>query len=197
VQNLYIYTQISVSKYSAIYGAFAALPLLFLLISISWQLVLLGAELSFAYQNVERYRYEMTAGHISAYQRKLASLVIMYEIVRNFVSNKPPYTISELSEHLDLPYRLVSNTINELQQCRFVTEVVLEKKERDSAYQPAFDVHKLTIGMVVHSIDNLGQSPLSKSTTADMSTFDHVLSAQAALFDASPENKLLIELKVD
>ena len=193
VQNLYIYTQISVSKYSAIYGAFAALPLLFLLISISWHLVLLGAELSFAYQNVERYRYEMTAGHISAYQRKLAALVVMQEIACNFVSNKSPYTLSELSEQLDLPYRLVSNTINELQQCHFVTEVVLDKKERDSAYQPAFDVHKLTIGMVVQSIDNLGQSPLSKSATADMTTFDKVLSARAAAFDASPDNKLLIE----
>ena len=194
MQNLYIYTQISVSKYSAIYGAFAALPLLFLWISISWQLVLIGAELSFAYQNVERYRYEMTAGRISVYQRKLAALVVMQEIARNFANNKLPYTVAGLSERLDLPYRLVSNTINELQQCRFVTEVIIEKKERDNAYQPAFDVHKLTVGMVVHSIDDLGQSPLSKSATDDMATFNRILSTQAAIFDASPDNKLLIEL---
>ncbi|MCL2098631.1 MAG: YihY/virulence factor BrkB family protein [Bacteroidales bacterium] len=193
-QNLYIYTQLSVSKYSAIYGAFAALPLLFLLVNISWQLVLLGAELSFAYQNAERYRYEMTAERISTYQRKLAALVIMQEIARNFVNNKTPYTNSELSERLDLPYRLVSNTINELQQCRFVTEVVLDKKERDSAYHPAFDVHKLTVGMVVHSIDDLGQSPMSKSATEDMAAFSRILSEQAAIFDASPENKLLIDV---
>jgi membrane protein len=54
MQNLYFYTQISVSRYSAIYGAFAALPLLFMWINFSWTIVMLGAELSYTCQNARK-----------------------------------------------------------------------------------------------------------------------------------------------
>ncbi len=193
-QNLYIYTQVSVSRYSAIYGAFAALPLLFLWISVSWQLVMLGAELSFAYQNVERYRYELTAGHISSSQRKLAALVVMQEIARNFMGNRPPLTIALLSERLDLPYRLVSNTINDLQHCNFLSEVLVDKKGRENAYQPAMDVHKLTIGLIIQRIEDMGHTPVSDGCKADMTAFTRIMEHAAARFDASEDNKLLIEV---
>ena len=55
VQWIYINFQIVTAKYSAIYGGFAALPLFLLWLQISWLVVLFGAELSFAHQNVETY----------------------------------------------------------------------------------------------------------------------------------------------
>ncbi|MGD2099773.1 MAG: YihY/virulence factor BrkB family protein, partial [Desulfobacterales bacterium] len=52
-QWAYISFQIAAAKYNAIYGSFAALPLFLMWLQISWWIVLFGAELSFANQNVD------------------------------------------------------------------------------------------------------------------------------------------------
>jgi len=56
-QWLYISFQIGAAKYSAIYGSFAALPLFVIWVQISWLIVLFGAELAFAHQNVDTYEF--------------------------------------------------------------------------------------------------------------------------------------------
>ena len=61
-QGAYISFQIGAAKYNAIYGSFAALPLFLMWLQISWWIVLFGAELSFANQNVDTY--ELSLIHI-------------------------------------------------------------------------------------------------------------------------------------
>lgn len=56
VQYLYLETQVMVAKQSAVYGVLAALPLFMIWLNIGWSIVLYGAELSFAFQNVEKHR---------------------------------------------------------------------------------------------------------------------------------------------
>ncbi|MFA5713008.1 MAG: YihY/virulence factor BrkB family protein [Bacteroidales bacterium] len=55
VQFLYLKTQIMVTGLSAVYGVFAAIPLFMVWMNISWTLILFGAELSQAFQNVDNY----------------------------------------------------------------------------------------------------------------------------------------------
>ncbi|MFA6770909.1 MAG: YihY/virulence factor BrkB family protein [Bacteroidales bacterium] len=57
VQVLYLETQIMVTGLSTVYGVFAAIPLFMVWMNISWTLILFGAELSHAYQNVDNYKY--------------------------------------------------------------------------------------------------------------------------------------------
>ena len=57
-QFIYIRGQVWVSKYNAIYGSFAALPLLLLWLQLSWLICLFGAELSYASQNVKKFSFE-------------------------------------------------------------------------------------------------------------------------------------------
>ena len=70
-QWVYIVFQIGVAKYGAIYGSFAALPLFLFWLQISWLIVLFGAELSFAHQNVETYEFEKDCLSVSLSFKKL------------------------------------------------------------------------------------------------------------------------------
>ena len=55
-QNLYIGLQIGVSKYNAIYGSFATLPLFLVWMFLGWVFILLGAQVAFACQKQSSYQ---------------------------------------------------------------------------------------------------------------------------------------------
>ena len=54
LQLFYIYAQIWVTGYNAIYGSFAALPLFMLWVQFSWTICLFGAQLTYTNQNLNR-----------------------------------------------------------------------------------------------------------------------------------------------
>ena len=58
VQYLYLETQVFVTRLSTIFGAFAAVPLFMIWINIGWFIILIGAELAYAFQHVESYNIE-------------------------------------------------------------------------------------------------------------------------------------------
>ena len=53
MQYLYMETQILVSRINAVYGAFAAVPLFLIWMNVSWVIILVGAEISHAFQYVK------------------------------------------------------------------------------------------------------------------------------------------------
>ncbi len=58
MQYLYLETQVFVTRLNGIFGAFAAVPLFMIWINIGWFIILIGAELSYAFQNVDNYNIE-------------------------------------------------------------------------------------------------------------------------------------------
>lgn len=54
LQLVYIYAQLWVTSYNAIYGSFAALPLFMLWVQFSWTICLFGAQLTYTNQNLNR-----------------------------------------------------------------------------------------------------------------------------------------------
>lgn len=58
VQYTYLETQVFVSRLNSIFGAFAAVPLFMVWINIGWFIILIGAELSYAFQHVDNYNIE-------------------------------------------------------------------------------------------------------------------------------------------
>lgn len=58
MQYTYLETQVFVTRLSSIFGAFAAVPLFMVWINIGWFIILIGAELSYAFQHVDNYNIE-------------------------------------------------------------------------------------------------------------------------------------------
>ena len=61
VQYLYLETQVMVAKQSAVYGVLAAVPLFMIWLNLGWTIILYGAELSYAFQNVDRHQLTIEA----------------------------------------------------------------------------------------------------------------------------------------
>ena len=58
LQYLYLETQLFVTRLNAVYGALAAIPLFMFWLNIGWFIILFGAELSYAFQNVDNFNLD-------------------------------------------------------------------------------------------------------------------------------------------
>lgn len=58
LQYLYLETQLFVARLDAVYGAFAAIPLFMFWMNFCWFIILFGAEISYAFQNVDNYNLD-------------------------------------------------------------------------------------------------------------------------------------------
>ncbi|BDX38071.1 hypothetical protein CYCD_14260 [Tenuifilaceae bacterium CYCD] len=157
VQWGYVFLQVGVSKYNAIYGSFAALPLFLIWLQTSWLIVLFGAEISFAYQNVEMYEFEEETDYISHNNRKVLSILILTTIIKRFKDGEKPLTSLELSKSLHIPQRLMRNLLGLMLDSGLLNEVVL-KESKNLAYQPARHIEQLTLAYVEDKLDNYGLS---------------------------------------
>jgi len=155
VQWFYIDLQVGVSRYNAIYGSFAAIPLLLAWLQVSWLLVLFGAEISFAHQNQSLYEFEIETENINHYSIRVVSLLVLNRIIKQFVRSKPALTAQEISKELKLPIRLVRSVLQTLTDCRIVSQTYTSEP-KTPAFQPAQYIDKLSISFVINAIDHLG-----------------------------------------
>jgi len=155
-QMLYISGQVWVSRYNAIYGSFAALPLFLLWLQTSWTICLFGAELTYAGQNIRNFSFDKDTQNISRRYRDFVAILIMSLIAKQFDKNDKAYTAEEISEICQSPIRLTQQTLYELQEINLIHEVVSDEKSEDIGYQPSMDTSKLSVATVLERLDTHG-----------------------------------------
>jgi membrane protein len=193
VQWAYINFQIGAARYNAIYGSFAALPLFLMWVQVSWWVVLFGAELSFANQNVNTYEYEPDAKNVSPAFKKLLTLQIAHLLVKNFAAGDPPLTDTGISDRLKMPIRLVHSILYDLVRSRVISEVRTEEDQK-FGYQPARDISTLTIRYVVDAVEQNGINSIPVARTKELEALARAIEEFREEMEASPENKLLKDI---
>jgi len=196
-QYFYINFQIGVSKYNAIYGSFAALPLFLVWLQTSWLILLYGAEISYAYQNIETYEFEPDCAKISYSQKKMMLLSIAYLVVKGFDCEGISCSLKKMSEQLDIPILLVQDLVRELVDSGIVSETqshIGNDASKDKAgicYQPAFDIAKMTITRVVQMWEKHGQHDVQFGKSDAVQKISEKMQDLFAIIEKSPENSLL------
>ncbi len=193
VQWGYIHFQVGVARYGAIYGSFAALPLLLLWMQVSWVVVLFGAELSFANQNVEQYEYETESLNMSIYNRRLITLYITHLLVKNFESGQPPYTARQISNELEIPIRLTREILDDLLEINIVNEA-RTAYTKDAAYQPAIDIHKISVKFLTDKLDHRGMNVLVAKKTGEIARLKEIMRSFNTALEKCPANILLKDI---
>ena len=193
LQWFYIDLQFGISKLSTIYGSFAAIPLFIVWMQSSWIVVLIGAEISFANQNVSRYEFESEALNISNYQKRALTLMIMNLIVKNFVNGEPPQGTETISVQLKIPVRLVRDIIGDLNAVGLVS-MIHTSDDKERLYQPSMDVKSLTICDVLSKLDKKGIEQTTVLRNKEFEKITAVLVKFDKLMTKSNSNKLIRDI---
>ncbi len=186
----YIHFQIGVSKYNAIYGSFAALPLFLVWLNWSWLIVLFGAEISFSAQNQHQYEYEGDIKELSKKSLLLITLIILHAIIKTFKKGDLPLTAQELSRNLKLPVRLVRNTIYDLIESRILAETP-SMHMKEPAFIPMRDIQMLSIHEILNVLYNKGNDFHFIDNTNSLESIQSMLDSAGKEFKNSNLNKRL------
>ncbi|MBQ2415327.1 MAG: YhjD/YihY/BrkB family envelope integrity protein [Alistipes sp.] len=192
----YLYLQKWMTSYNAIYGSFAALPLFLLWMQTSWEILLLGGELSFAYQNEKRFEEERQSLMSSHDCRRKLMVGIMTIVVEWMRQGRGPIPVAELRERMEIPTRILSNLLFSLTRAGMLGEVHISNKEYDVAYVPTRDISTLRVYDIIEAVEREGldfeQVEMERSTqiVSCATTVDLLKS----LARKSEENKLIIDL---
>jgi membrane protein len=193
VQWIYINFQISAAHYNTIYGSFAALPLFLVWLQISWIIVLLGAELSFAHQNVDTFEYESDSMHISRFNKRLIALCVSHQLVKTFVNDETPLTAVQISQKLEIPIRLTRQMLSDLVESKAFSITQLENNN-EPAYQPARDINKLTIQYIIEAMDKSGTGVIHVKDSKEADVLTQILESFHEIIERSPQNRLLKDI---
>jgi len=192
-QWVYVSFQVGVSRNNAIYGSFAALPLFLIWLQLSWLIVLLGAELCFAIQNVDTDGFPADSMKVSPHDRKLVALLVARLVVRNFSEGRKPFTASGIARELGMPLGHIRRILSDLSGSGLFAATEREEYEEPS-YLPARDIHKITVKTVIDAFERSGSADLAFSPTEDFEAVSKTLDSFGRAIEQCSANRLVIDL---
>ncbi len=124
LSSFYGVIQSSISKYNAIYGSLAFVPLFLLWVKYLWVIVLAGAQISYSIDT----NYDLKEENLSVSYKKTISIYVLYKIIKRFMNNEENYTLDDLAKELNIKNYILRIAIENLEELGYVICSVKDEK---------------------------------------------------------------------
>ena len=152
-----VFAQFIVTSYqrgakAALYASFAVFPLFLVWLFFSWVVVLLGSEISYVHQNLDKVSWEEQVKTISWDMEERIALKIMLLVSQKFCRNEKAPSLWDLSEYLRIPRHAVNSVLSVLLDLELVN-VIGRGEER---FAPAKCLEGLSLREIMEKLRTLG-----------------------------------------
>lgn len=149
-QLAYVDFQVGVARYNAIYGTMAALPIFMVWMYISWVIVLLAVEVTYAVQNLGHIGREIRGKRAHLHQGDFGALAVLLTTVRIFYRGDNAINRYQIADRLALAESQVREFIAQLMECHLLVRVELEDGE--FGYQPGRSPEQMRVSDVLREL---------------------------------------------
>jgi membrane protein len=193
VQWVYINFQVGVSRYNAIYGSFAALPLFMVWANMSWLITLIGAEVAYANQNVTQIENEIDGNKLSMAQIHVLAMIICKQVSSNFQVGEKPLSAKTLSATLKIPFGVTNRVLELLVDSEVLTEVQTPGNEPNT-FLPVRSFENMTIGDLMVALDSNQHTKIRSLSSAELSQYMSIYNQMREALKADVSNLKIREL---
>jgi membrane protein len=183
MHGIYLQFQVGVARANAIYATLAALPLLLVYLQLAWTIVLLGAELGYAVQNVHLIGPGRSVQDLSyAVQERLA-LELTAVACERFMAGHGPTRLAQVATELDVPREWLDAIAARLCEARVLAPV------RGGKVTPARPCAQIGAELVREAMRGRCPTALAERLTAAEAAFGTGLDPRSSRPPKLPRNQ--------
>ena len=137
-----------VITYSKIYGAIGIIPVLLVGLYFSWLIVLLGAQVSYATQNIQSYLQQRASERIDQERRELLACRVVLMACQHFLRGLEPPSLQEIADGLGASPQWLNRLVHRLTEGGVLSEVSGDAP----GLLPARPPEAITVADVLHVV---------------------------------------------
>lgn len=157
-----------VVTYSKIYGSLGIIPVFLLGVYFAWLIILFGAQVSYAAQNVHLYIQRRAMAAFDQVHRERLGCRLVAAACRAFLTGQPPPLTRDLSRAWNAPPQLLNQLVAKLVRAGLLHEVASE----DVGLQPARPPETITLADVLMAVRGAAPPAATAAAVPDTAAAD-------------------------